>query len=202
MTRIVLATNNRGKISEIKELLKDLDWELLSLGNFSQAAEVEEDGHSYLENALKKARVTAEITGEISLADDSGLEVEALGGAPGIYSSRYAGLEATDADNIEKLLAELRGVPPSKRGATYHCVLVLYQPDGTYESFAGCWKGRIQDTPVGEGGFGYDPLFFLPEKGVTAAQLPIEEKNRLSHRGQALAKLKAWLQKQKYRNGA
>lgn len=171
--------------------------ELLPLGNFSQAPEIEEDGRSYLENALKKARVTTELTGEISLADDSGLEVEALGGAPGIYSSRYAGVKATDDGNIEKLLTELRGMPPEKRGAAYHCVLVLYRPDGAYESFAGCWEGRIHDTPLGEGGFGYDPLFFLPEKGVTAAQLPTEEKNRLSHRGQALAKLKAWLQKQK-----
>lgn len=175
-------------------MLNDLKLELLPLYNFPQVPEIEEDGYSYLENALKKARVTTEITGEVTLADDSGLEVDALNGAPGIHSSRYAGLEATDADNISKLLAELRGMPPEKRGAAYHCVLVLYQPDGAYESFAGCWKGRIHDTRLGEGGFGYDPLFFLPEKGVTAAQLPPDEKNRLSHRGQALAKLRAWLQ--------
>lgn len=182
--------------------MNDLDVELLSLCNFPQVPAIVEDGHSYLENAVKKARVTAEITSEIALADDSGLEVDALGGAPGIHSSRFAGDEATDAANIKKLLTEIRDVPPELRGAAFRCVLVLYRPDGTYESFIGRWEGRVHDVPLGEGGFGYDPVFFLPERGVTVAQLPAEEKNRLSHRGQAFAKLKAWLQKEKYRDGA
>lgn len=168
--------------------------EILNVANFPQVKEVVEDGQTYLENALKKARVTAEITGEVALADDSGLEVEALAGAPGIYSARYAGAGATDAANIHKLLKDLRGVPPARRGAAYHCVLVLYRPDGSYENFTGRWEGRIHDTPLGEGGFGYDPIFFLPDRGVTVAQLPSEDKNRLSHRGQALTKLRTRLQ--------
>jgi XTP/dITP diphosphohydrolase len=173
-----------------------LNVELLSLDAFPQVPEVEESGASYRENALLKAKATTAVTGEITLADDSGLEVDALGGAPGIYSARYAGSGATDADNNRKLLAALQGVPPEKRGAVYHCALVLYRPDGTYETFLGRWEGKILDRPLGEGGFGYDPVFFLPEQGVAVAQLPAEEKNRQSHRGQALAKLRDWLQQE------
>jgi len=187
LTRIVFATKNKGKLREIKGMLAGLDFEFLSLHDFPAMPDIVEDGHTYLENSLKKASIVSEFTGEMVLADDSGLEVDALSGAPGIYSSRYDGDNATDESNVKKLLNELQGMPPEKRNAAYHCVLVFYMPGGTYEVFNGRWGGRIHDVPLGEGGFGYDPVFLLPDRGVTAAQLPADEKNRLSHRAQAFA---------------
>ena len=178
-------------------MLAGLDVELLSLLDFPAVPEIREDGQSYRENALKKARTVAEYTGEIVLADDSGLEVEALDGGPGIYSARFAGPEATDEHNVGKLLETLSGVPWEKRGASFQCVLVLCRPDGGCETFTGRWQGRIHSSPLGEEGFGYDPVFFLPDLGLTAAQLPAERKNRLSHRAQAVGELKEWLQKEK-----
>jgi XTP/dITP diphosphohydrolase len=173
-----------------------------SLEDYLRVPEIVEDGTSFLENALKKARTTAELTGEIVLADDSGLEVAALNGAPGIYSSRYAGAGADDAQNNRKLLNDLRGVPTAERGAAFRCVLVLCRPDGSYESFEGRWSGRITEEPAGEGGFGYDPVFFLPDQGLTVAELSPAVKNRISHRAQAFAKLSAWLRKDDQENGA
>jgi len=178
-------------------MLAGLDVELLSLLDFPNVPEIKEDGQSYLENALKKARQVAEFTGEVALADDSGLEVDALDGAPGIYSARFAGQGGDDARNIQKLLETLEGVPPEKRGGSFQCVLVFYRPEGVYESFTGSWKGRIHEFPLGMGGFGYDPVFFLPEQGMTVAQLPGETKNKFSHRAQACIKLREWLQKEK-----
>ena len=176
-------------------MLAGLNVTLLSLNDFPDIPEIEEDGSSYLENALKKAKTVSEFTGEPALADDSGLEVDALGGAPGIYSSRYAGDDAADEDNMRKLLKELEELPPDKRGASYHCELVFYLPGGAYEAFHGRWSGRIHDVPLGEGGFGYDPVFFLPDRGLTVAQLPADVKNRLSHRAQAFAGFRQRLQK-------
>lgn len=178
-------------------MLAGLDVEVLSLLDFPGVPEIREDGRSYLENALQKARTVAEFTGEMALADDSGLEVDALDGAPGIYSARFAGPDATDAQNIQKLLEALKSVPPERRGASFQCVLVFSRPHGDYEAFTGRWQGRINNFPLGEGGFGYDPVFFLPDQGVTVAELPPEEKNGLSHRAQAFAKLKEWLQTEK-----
>jgi XTP/dITP diphosphohydrolase len=175
---------------------------LRSLEDYADFPEIVEDGASFLENALKKAKSAAEFTGEIALADDSGLEVAALGGAPGIYSSRYAGDGADDAQNIRRLLNDLRGVPPAEREATFRCVLVLYRPDGHYEAFDGRWVGRITEAPAGRGGFGYDPVFFLPDRGVTVAQLPSDVKNRISHRAKAFDKLKAWFINEFQENGA
>lgn len=194
MKRILFASRNRGKVSEIKAMLKDIGVTLLSLDDYPDLPEVCEDGDSFLENALLKARAIARLTGEPVLADDSGLEVAALGGAPGIYSSRYAGEDANDAENIRKLLDELREVSAAERKAAFRCVLVLCQPDGSYRSFEGRWEGRITEEPFGRGGFGYDPVFFLPDRGVTVAELPAEIKNRISHRAQAFGELKAWLQ--------
>lgn len=167
--------------------------ELRSLADDPDHPEIVEDGLTFFDNALKKARTISARTGETVLADDSGLEVEALGGEPGIHSARYAGDRADDAANIGKLLGALAGLPPERRKAAFCCVLVLYRPDGTFESFAGRWEGRIAESPSGEGGFGYDPVFFLPEAGVTAAELPSREKNRISHRALAFAQLKAHL---------
>ncbi len=175
--------------------------ECRSLADYGDLPEIVEDGRSFLENALKKARTIAQLTGETVLADDSGLEVATLNGAPGIYSARYAGEHADDAENIRKLLDSLKGIPCADRGAHFHCVLVLCDPDGSYQSFTGRWEGRIAEQSAGQGGFGYDPVFFLPERGVTVAELPAEEKNRLSHRSQAFAKLKAYLNENR-KNGA
>jgi XTP/dITP diphosphohydrolase len=192
----VLASRNPGKIREIQAMLADLGIRLFSLNDYPEIPEIVEDGKSFLENALKKGRAVAEATGEIVLADDSGLEVDALRGAPGIYSARYAGNDADDLQNNRKLLHDLKGVPAANRGAAFRCILVLYPPDGRYEAFEGRWEGRIAEVAVGKGGFGYDPLFFLPEEGMTVAQLSPEVKNRVSHRAQAFAKLK-----ERLRNG-
>ncbi len=175
-------------------MLVDLGINVVSLNDFPEIPEIVEDGKSFLENALKKGRAVAEATGETVLADDSGLEVDALGGAPGIHSARYAGDDASDLQNNRKLLEELKGIPTAKRAAAFRCVMVLYSPDGRFEAFEGLWEGRIAETPAGKGGFGYDPLFFLPGEGMTVAQLSPEVKNSVSHRAQAFAKLKERLQ--------
>jgi XTP/dITP diphosphohydrolase len=183
-------------------MLADRGLTLKTLDDYPDLSEIVEDGTTFLENALKKAKTIAELTGEICLADDSGLEVEALNGAPGIYSSRYAGSGAPDMENIRKLLENLKGVPSAERVAAFRCVLVLCRPDGRYQSFDGRWAGRITEEPVGQGGFGYDPVFFLPESGVTVAELPSEIKNRISHRAESFAKLNVWFQKEIEENGA
>ncbi|MCX5833386.1 MAG: XTP/dITP diphosphatase [Deltaproteobacteria bacterium] len=188
--KIVLASKNQGKINELKSMLRDCDVEILSLEDFPDIPDIEEDGKSFFENALIKARTVSRITGETVLADDSGLEVDALGGAPGIYSSRYAGSDATDEKNIRKLLAELQGVGAENRAAAFRCVLVLFRFDGTFETFEGRWPGRIIFEPRGEKGFGYDPIFEDPQLGFTAAELAPDVKNVTSHRGRALHLLK------------
>lgn len=165
-----------------------------SLADYADVPEVVEDGRTYLENALKKAKAYSLFTGETVLADDSGLEVDFLNGEPGIYSSRYAGPDATDEENYRKLLQQMAGVAPEKRGARFRCVLVLYHPDGHYESFEGSWPGMIHTEPVGNLGFGYDPVFYLPDQDETVAQLESEIKNTLSHRAQALFLCKKWLE--------
>jgi len=167
---------------------------LVSLMDYPDFPDIIEDGNSFLGNALKKARVVSEWTGETVLADDSGLEVDALGGAPGIHSARYAGENANDEKNILKLLNDMKHIASQNRGATFRCILVLYAADGSYETFEGNWKGRIAEEPVGQGGFGYDPVFFLPGEGVTVAQLSAEKKNRISHRSQAMSKLRRRLE--------
>lgn len=191
--RIVFATKNEGKVREISEMLASTDVKLLSLNGFKSLPEIVEDGKTYLENALKKARIVSEFTGETVLADDSGLQVDVLGGEPGVYSARYAGENATDDENNAKLLAKLKDVPPEKRTASFFCALVLYYRDGHYSSFEAEWKGRIIDEGRGTNGFGYDPIFLSTELNKTAAELPPEIKNKISHRGQAFAKLKSHL---------
>ena len=188
--KIVFASRNEGKLNEIKSMLADTKVELISLTDYDGIPEIVEDGKSFLENAFKKAKIISGITGETVLADDSGLTVGVLNGEPGIYSSRYAGEKATDEENNAKLLANLKNVPPEQRTASFHCVLVLYQPDGSFESFEGNWRGQIIDEKRGSNGFGYDPIFWVPEMKMTAAELPSAVKNKLSHRGQAFAKLK------------
>jgi XTP/dITP diphosphohydrolase len=191
----VIASKNRGKVDEIRKVIATPGFSIQSLADYAKAPDVVEDGNTYRENALKKAKAYSLFTGETVLADDSGLEVDHLKGEPGIYSSRYAGSDATDEENYLKLLQALEGVALKDRGAMFRCVLVLYHPDGRFESFEGTWRGIINTEPVGEKGFGYDPIFYLPEMGLTVAQLAPEIKNKLSHRGQALDLFKQWLQK-------
>lgn len=188
--RLVLATSNPGKVRELNALLADLDVEVVSQ-SVLQIPEIEETGLSFVENAILKARNATQYTGLPAVADDSGLEVDALHGAPGIYSARYGGPEASDRDNLEKLLAELRNVPDIHRTARFQCLLVLLRHpiDPTPLICQGTWEGMITHAPRGEYGFGYDPVFYVPELGMTAAELAPETKNRLSHRGQALAQL-------------
>ncbi len=202
MKTIIFATKNEGKVSEIANMLKETDINVVSLNKIRNAPSIEEDGQTYKENALKKAEIISELTGSIVLADDSGLEVRALSGEPGIYSARYAGPNATDEENNAKLLSRLKGVPPERRDAYFICSLILYLPDGKYHSFESRWKGIVIDEPRGTNGFGYDPIFLVSDYGKTAAELPSEIKNRISHRGQAFTKLKAYLIEQMNRDGA
>lgn len=170
--------------------MKGSDFRIYALSDFSDVPEVEEDGNSFAENALKKARFYSKLFGKLTIADDSGLEVDSLKGLPGIYSARYAGEPASGRKNNQKLLRELQGVPVSKRGARFKCFIAMTSPDGREATAEGSCKGRIGFTEKGRKGFGYDPLFILPKYGKTMAELTLEEKNRVSHRGKALRKLK------------
>jgi XTP/dITP diphosphohydrolase len=192
--RLVLATGNAGKLKELRELLAPPAFEVLPQSQFTSAS-VEETGLSFVENAILKARHASAASGLPAIADDSGLEVDALGGEPGIYSARYAGEGASDEANLRKLLAALQGVPAPKRSARYQCALVFMRSprDPSPLVYQAHWEGRIIDTPRGDGGFGYDPIFELTAGGVTAAEMPAAEKNRLSHRGKALRGLVAQL---------
>lgn len=191
--QIVLASGNPGKLREFRDLFNGGGIELLPQSAFEVPA-AEETGLSFVENALLKARNASLHTGLPALADDSGIEVDALHGAPGIYSARYAGNGATDGDNNRRLLDELEQVPDAQRGARYQCVIVYlrHARDPMPVICQGTWEGRIARDYRGDGGFGYDPLFYLPEYGCTAAELTAEEKNRVSHRGQATRALKAF----------
>lgn len=195
MKELVVASGNKGKLREIEELLRQSVERLLSPADFSQFPVVVEDGETFAENAVKKARAAAEATGLPVIADDSGLVVDALGGRPGVYSARFAGEAADDGDNNAKLVRELAGVPQEKRTAAFHCVIALCCPDGTCHTFDGELRGLILETSRGEGGFGYDPYFLVPEFGQTLAELPMAIKNRISHRGKALALLRDFLER-------
>jgi XTP/dITP diphosphohydrolase len=190
MKKLVLASGNQGKLAEFKALFAKLAIEVLPLSDFGVESP-EETGLSFIENAILKARHASKATGLPALADDSGLAIDALNGAPGIYSARYAGVGVTDADNIDKALKSLAGVPEAQRGARFHCVLALMQhaEDPMPLIAHGAWAGRILSARVGDGGFGYDPIFYVPEKDCAAAQLSKDEKNAISHRGKAIAEL-------------
>jgi XTP/dITP diphosphohydrolase len=194
--KILLATGNRKKAKEIVAILSEGEGpvtEIASLADFPDLPEPVEDGETFLENARKKARPAAAATGLPTLGEDSGLEVDALGGAPGIYSARYAGEDAADGDNTRKLLEEMKDVPAGKRGGRYRCVAVLAFPDGREVTPEGSCEGEIAFEPRGTGGFGYDPVFLLPD-GRMMAELAPEEKDALSHRGRALRQLRAKLE--------
>ncbi|QHM72356.1 XTP/dITP diphosphatase [Mixta intestinalis] len=187
MQKVVLATGNAGKVRELADLLADFGLNIVAQTELGVSS-AEETGLTFIENAILKARHAAQITGLPAIADDSGLAVDALGGAPGIYSARYAGEEASDSQNLDKLLAAMQAVPAGHRQAQFHCVLVYlrHAADPTPLVCHGSWAGEITQAPAGSGGFGYDPIFFVPELGKTAAELSKEEKRAISHRGQAL----------------
>ncbi|HFD81542.1 MAG TPA: XTP/dITP diphosphatase [Gammaproteobacteria bacterium] len=188
--RIVLASNNPGKVREFNQMLQDSEIRVLPQSEFA-VPEIEETGLTFVENAILKARNAAEHTGLPAIADDSGLEVDALQGAPGIYSARYAGPGASDRDNLEKLLQALEDVAEEQRSARFQCLMVYLRHPGdpTPQIFQGTWEGRILHQPRGDNGFGYDPVFYVPEQRCSSAQLEPQVKNRLSHRGQALQQL-------------
>ncbi len=190
---LVLATRNKKKIEEIRRITNDLQVEILSLSDYSDCPETVEDKDTFEGNAVKKAVEVCQCTGKIALADDSGLEVDALSGAPGVYSARYAGSGANDISNNEKLLAELETVPLDKRTARFVCCMALAFPDGAVKTFFGFAKGRIGLEPKGKTGFGYDPVFIPEGFAKSFAEMTGEEKDRLSHRGKALEKLRNFL---------
>ncbi len=192
--RLVLATGNQGKIRELKRLLAGTGIVLQGISDYPEFVMPEENGRTFLDNARLKARALGKVTGTWVLSDDSGLVVDALQGAPGVHSARYAGPRATDRDNNLKLLSVLDGIEDDKRAAAFHCVLVLRSPEGNEWTFAGRCRGRIARAPSGSGGFGYDPVFLAPpDFQRTMAELSPAEKNALSHRGAALEKLCDWL---------
>ena len=191
--KLLIATRNAGKKAEYAHILAGLGIELLTLSDLGITQEVEETGETFVENALLKARTYAALTHLLTLADDSGLEVDALGGAPGVRSARYAGENAGDEDRYRLLLRRLEGVPEKARAARFRCVIALVWPDGREKVVEGSCEGRITREPRGEHGFGYDPVFFVPELGCTMAELPLEAKNRISHRARAGALARAVL---------
>ncbi len=192
--KILLATANRKKIEEFRAMFEGLGMEVLSLADLPGLRLPPEGGGSFRENALEKARFAAGASGLPALADDSGLEVDGLGGRPGVCSARYAGEGATDSENVSRLLDEMRGLGPGKRTARFVCVLAFVTPEGLEKTFEGVLEGSITTVPAGSGGFGYDPVFLIPEKGRTAAELSMDEKNAMSHRGRALRRFRDWLE--------
>lgn len=194
MSKIVLATGNQGKVREMAGVLSDFGFDVVAQSEFN-VSDVAETGTTFIENAIIKARHAAKETGLPAIADDSGLEVDALNGAPGVYSARYSGEGATDQKNIDKMLAAMEGIPTEKRTARFHCVLVLmkHENDPTPLIFHGSWEGHITTEQQGENGFGYDPIFWVNADNCSSAELEPARKKQLSHRGQALKKLFAAL---------
>ncbi len=193
--KLLLATNNPGKVREYKSLLRGIPYQIVTPAEQGITTEIEEAGVSFEENARLKATALSKESGLLSLADDSGLEVDALGGEPGHLSARYAGEGASDADRINYLLDKLKGVPEKERTARFRCVIAIAAPDGTVETCSGECRGVIATEPRGSHGFGYDPIFYVPELGKTMAELTPEEKNRISHRAKAAEKARALLMK-------
>jgi XTP/dITP diphosphohydrolase len=194
MKELLVATGNKGKLQELEHLLAGIVEKIFSLADFPDLPPVVEDGKTFTENAVKKARQAAVATGLPVIADDSGLVVDALGGLPGVHSARFAGEGANDGANNTKLLAELAGVPAERRTAAFLCVIACCLPDGSCQTFTGELAGSILEQPQGSGGFGYDPLFLVPDFGKTFAELPLAAKNQISHRGRAFGKVRAYLQ--------
>ena len=194
MKKVIFATGNEGKMKEIREILGDLDIRLLSLKDAGITADIEENGNSFEENAVIKATAIRDLTGEIVLADDSGLEIDYLNKEPGIYSARYMGEDTSYHIKNANLIERLNGVPDEKRTARFVCAIAAAFPDGTVRPVRAAMEGRIGYEEKGENGFGYDPIFYLPEYGCSSAELSMEEKNKISHRGKALRAIRDELQ--------
>lgn len=194
--KIVLASRNAGKAREARAALEGTGVELLGMDEAGLDFEVEETGETYAENALLKARAACAASGLHALADDSGVEVDALPGELGVRSARFGGEGLDDSGRNALLIEKMAGVPEARRGARYVCVLAFMKPDGWFGFFEGALRGRLLRAPRGEGGFGYDPLMYLPDRGCAVSELPLEVKNRVSHRGAALARFRAWLAKE------
>jgi XTP/dITP diphosphohydrolase len=194
--RFILATGNAHKVREVKEILEGLPFEVVPMGEAGFDGEIEEDGRTFEENALIKAKAVHAVTGGFVMADDSGLAVDALGGAPGIHSARYAGRDATYPEKISLLWSSLRDVPEEARTARFVCAIAVVRPDGSSFTVRGTCEGRIASEMRGEGGFGYDPVFLLPELGKTTAELGAAEKHAVSHRGRALRLMVARLREE------
>jgi len=191
--RLLLATNNKGKIREYKSLLLGIPFQIATPAETGISIDVDEAGVSFEENAGLKALTMAGQSGLLSLADDSGLEVDTLGGEPGVHSHRFAGEDASDADRVNFLLSKLKGIPEKKRTAQFRCVIAIAEPGGDIKYFPGICRGVIISEPRGNNGFGYDPVFLIPKLGKTMAELTLEEKNLISHRAQAAEKAKKFL---------
>ena len=190
MKRIIFATGNQGKMKEIREIMADLDVEVVSMKEAGISADIEENGTTFEENAVIKAKAICEMTGEIVLADDSGLEIDYLNKEPGVYSARYMGEDTSYRIKNQNLIDRLKGVPDEKRTARFVCAIAAAFPDGSIKTVRAAMEGRIGYEEKGENGFGYDPIFYLPEYGCTSAELSMEEKNKISHRGKALRAIK------------
>ena len=186
MKRIIFATGNQGKMKEIREILSGLDVEVVSMKEAGIQADIEENGTTFEENAVIKAKTICELTGEIVLADDSGLEIDYLNKEPGVYSARYMGEDTSYRIKNQSLIDRLEGVPDEQRTARFVCAAAAAFPDGRVKTVRAAMEGRIGYEEKGENGFGYDPIFYLPEYGCTSAELSLEEKNKISHRGKAL----------------
>jgi len=193
MPKLLLATGNRHKLNELKSLFQDISYELISPSEIGIHIRADESGSSFHDNARLKAIAFASSSHILSLSDDSGLEVDALDGKPGVFSARYAGVGANDTQRIDFLLSNLRNIPETKRQATFRCVIAIASPEGIVKLFSGECAGMIKFEPIGDGGFGYDPIFYLPQIGKTMAELTQQEKSSISHRGLAAAKARKYL---------
>jgi XTP/dITP diphosphohydrolase len=194
--KILLASRNRDKAREVREKVRDLPIEIVTPYDFSELPDIEEDGETLEENAIKKATELYRLTGLPTIADDSGLEVDVLGGAPGVYSARYDGPDATYTSNVAKVIREMQNVQPNQRQAQFRCVIAYVETNEVHK-FIGEVVGIITEYPRGEDGFGYDPIFYIPEKGKTLAEMSVIEKNQISHRGKALD---AWVEYMRQQN--
>ncbi|QHS23408.1 XTP/dITP diphosphatase [Virgibacillus sp. MSP4-1] len=189
MKTIWIATRNEGKVSEFREMFSKLGYQVKSLNDLAEPVDIEETGDTFEENARIKSETLSEMLQEPVLADDSGLVIDSLNGSPGVYSARYAGNHKSDADNMQKVLDELKDTPEEERTARFICVLAISRPNHKTEFLKGTCEGEIASEPAGENGFGYDPIFYLPERKKTMAQLSQEEKSKISHRGNAIKQL-------------
>ncbi|MGG4491651.1 XTP/dITP diphosphatase [Metabacillus idriensis] len=189
MKEVIIATKNAGKLLEFQSILSQYDLKAISLMDLEDSPDVEETGSTFEENAVIKAEAISKLYGKMAIADDSGLSVDYLGGEPGVYSARYAGAEKSDAANIEKVLLQLNGVSKEERNARFRCALALAEPGRETVTVEGSVEGYITEEPIGENGFGYDPIFLVKDKAKTMAELTKEEKNKISHRAVALQKL-------------